>query len=182
MQHFKIRAGTVILDQHFHHHMRAHPINLKLLQEALENTTPPTSGIWKTSVDLQRIIGMQERVTTDTKHPEEPLLFARRIGRNTPSRVIHQNPTPTSHLSFVAVNAGQTSKSIRMITAYYGKSGIHEPNATSDINGPEIEFWCKNALCWNKKHYREEPFLSTWKRIIEDEWPLDKKHIPKRDR
>ena len=157
----------LIITKKTEEHLRAHPEISGILPEIMNNLTFPEDGSFlRTEVEMGRIIGKSGRVETPQVQKNEKILFAQRIGRNKPSRVVLGQGEDTSKVSLLAF-PDRSGGDYVLITAWVGTLAPREP---WDCQKPKelkesIEFWCRNALVYNPE-VMEEPFKSSWEEIL----------------
>ncbi len=175
---YRSACGRLVrLPSAFVRHQRAHPVEARHLAEAIARIRIPRKGVLVTDVDLGRPVGLSHRVAADPVGPTDEILAARRVGRAFPTRVVTDvDPEQTSFVALVI--ARDHVREPVLATAYYGRTGRPEPLGGIAGGHPAereecLEFWSRHALAWVAGHYVEEPFATTWERVMDGRWQLD---------
>lgn len=161
----------------FSRHQAAHPVDRALLAEAIALVRIPGRGALVTDVDLGRTVGLSQRVAAPAVGPADEILAARRIGRPFPTRVVvDAEPEPTAHVALVV--ARDHLRQPVLVTAYIGRIGCPEPLGRLAAGRPggleeSLSFWSRNALAWLPDVFVEEPFATTWERMLDGRWERD---------
>jgi len=150
--------------------MIAHPEVGKLLDEVAGLVQLPSNGeFFAQAVDLGRIIGRSGCVATAPIDSETPTLFAQRVARDKPSRVIVGEEGPETSLVALLAFAGREAGTYVLITAWRGPLAEKEPwdrsLGTEEARVVALEFWCHNALVYDPA-VMGETFTSTWRDIL----------------
>ena len=174
-------GGQIIVPWGTQKHLKAHPDVLEVLEEAIGKVVLPTDGSFlKTAVDLGRVIGHSGGVGTAPVEFDEQCLFAQRIDRAGPSRVVLDAISPevsiVSVLAFQAKDRGtgeiQVGKYI-LATSWIGGLGMMEPwDPNIEKSGQEtfeecLRYWSTHALVYDEE-VMGKPFTSSWKEVLEN--------------
>ncbi len=135
-------------------HLLAHPDVWEVLEEALNKIKTRDEDFVIREVDLGRIIGRSGAVFLPKSDINEPVLFAKRIGRDIWSRVAPEgmqgDPVSTTVILLKKLN----EQEYELITAYIGTRSPMEPTDPKLTIGelPEaLDFWRGYALVYDKK-------------------------------
>lgn len=155
-------------------HMAAHPIDVSLLTEAIALSEPGRERSWGGSVDLGRPLGYEDRIEVPAVGYDDFALFALRHNRPRPSHVvIDRQRNEATSITLIANRFHADDDTRTLISAWYGTLAMPEPrNAQSKMH---LEYWSRNALLWVKENYITHPFVSTWRRVLNNTWLKDAK-------
>jgi hypothetical protein len=152
-------------------HMAAHPIAFELLEEAIAKSSPGRERSWGGSVDLERIVGKENRISVPQVGLDDTSLFALRHNRKRPTHTsLAAQPTETSNITLIVNDLGRYGGPT-LISAWFGTLASPEPRSLQSKE--HLEYWCKNALLWNDQDFASVPFFSTWRRVLTNQWKDD---------
>ncbi len=163
-------GGTIIVLRKAKGHLVAHPEVLNLLPEAIGKVVLPQDGAFlSTEVEMGRIVGRSGRVSTPLISTSDQSLFAQRIGRERPSRVLICEGELTTKVVVLAFASKEEVGTYFLVTSWVGSLARKEPWDPM-IKSPEeyqdcLQFWCSNALVWDPA-VMSEPFESTWEIVL----------------
>ncbi len=168
-------GGSLVLPLWTRSHLKAHPEALGLLEElAGLLDLPRDGGFVLRTVDFGRIIGRSGAVPTAEVGLDEPITFARRVGRDIPSRVEVGaiGPEVTTLVVVAGALKGREAEGVyTLFTSYAGEEPApKEPTDPSLPRGAELDsaldWWRSHALCYQKGAGWETPFTSTWREVL----------------
>ncbi|MEZ4103970.1 MAG: hypothetical protein R3B60_01655 [Candidatus Paceibacterota bacterium] len=118
---------------------------------------------------MGRVVGRSGRVKTPLIGIEDKALFAQRIGRDKPSRVIVGEGEETTKVTILAFPSREEIGVYVLVTSWIGTLAQKEPWDPMIKTKQEyqrcLQFWCSNALVWNSV-VMSEPFESSWEEIL----------------
>ena len=163
-------GGTIVVPRKAEDHLRAHPEVDLLLPEAIARVRLPRDGAFLSAeVEMGRIVGRSGCVSTPPISPSDRTLFAQRIGRDKPSRVIVGEGEKTTKVVVLAFASREEAGTYVLVTSWVGSLASKEPwdpNIRGDAEYQEcLHFWCSNALVWDPA-VMSEPFEGTWEEIL----------------
>ncbi len=172
MREFKTACGgRIIVPQKAEDHLRAHPEVEELLTEAVALVRlPRDSAFLSAEVELGRIVGRSGAVKTTPIVPTDRTLFAQRVGRAKPTRVVvGKEGEETTKVVVLAFPARGEAGTYVLVTSWIGSLAPKEPWDPM-IKTPEeyqdcLQFWCSNALVWDPA-VMLEPIESSWEEIL----------------
>lgn len=131
-------------------HLNQHSNVLEHLGLVVSGMTLGKNDIIKSEIDMGRVIGVTDCVTTTQF---DDIVYAKRSGRPWDSRfVMNRTPEPCSHITVVMKRNGDR---YRLLTAYIGRMAEKEPDDYSIRNDFEYmkakHFWNTHALVWGKQ-------------------------------
>ncbi len=164
-------GGKIIIGARAREHMLIHADVGAVLTEAISKLRLPRNGAFlETDVDLGCIVGKTTCLQTDPIDPTTVAYFAKRNGRQAPSRVL-PGETPaadTSHVAIVARSLGEPGV-YTLVTAWLGEKAKKEPwdkALTTDAERVEcLNFWCRHALI-HEPATMEPIFESSWSAVM----------------
>jgi hypothetical protein len=148
----------------------AHPEVRGLLLEAIGRVVLPRDGAFlSTEVEMGRIVGRSGCVSTPPIDPSERSLFAQRIGRERPSRVILGEGEETTKVVVLAFASRGEAGTYVLATSWVGGLAAKEPwdpmiRSQGEYQG-SLGFWCSHALVWDSA-VMSAPFESTWDDVL----------------
>jgi hypothetical protein len=163
-------GGTIVVPHKVEGHLRAHPNMDLLLPEAIARVRLPHDGAFLSAeVEMGRVVGRSGCVQTLPIAMNDRTLFAQRVGRDKPSRVIVGEGEKTTKVVVLAFASREEASTYILVTSWVGSLAPKEPwdlNIRSDEEHQEcLRFWCSNALVWDPA-VMLEPFESTWEEIL----------------
>ncbi len=162
--------ARIIIPKSTEEHLLAHPEIDGILAEVLSKVHLPESGMLITEVNMDRILGRSARVDTPKCEMDEKILFAHRLHRAGPTRVVTNTEGPETDLvSVIAFPTPDQEKTYSLLTAWTGPLAPMEPwdkKVTREAFQKSLEFWRSHALVWDKE-VMAEPFESTWAEVLE---------------
>lgn len=171
MRNFKTACGgTIVLPRKAEDHLRAHPEVDLLLPEAIARVRLPHDGAFLSAeVEIGRVVGRSGCVQTPPISLNDRTLFAQRIGRDKPSRVIVGEGEKTTKVVVLAFASREEADTYVLVTSWVGSLAPKEP-WDSNIRRDEeyqvcLRFWCANALFWDPA-VMSKPFESSWEEIL----------------
>lgn len=135
-------------------HMKVHSDVFCFLREAINTLelANSTERFIKVQIDMGREIGVSTCVEVT---PEDTFRYAKRIGRNYPTRfVLNRNPVPCQFISVVLKRTPNAKRDYHLLTAYIGTMAtkeVHDPKLTFEEAHEAHEFWNTHALIWDEK-------------------------------
>ncbi len=161
----------MVIPESTQEHLQAHPEVAELLEGALKKITLPKGvPIYLGEIDMGRELGESGAVHTAPVKPDEETTFAFRIGREGPTRVVHQG-TQSEIASTVVIVAKPTEdfQEWELLTAYVGKLTPREPwdpgLQTDEEKSEALNFWSQYALVHDPE-VMGEIFVSTWEEVL----------------
>lgn len=165
-------GGVLVLPPKTKEHMAAHREVGDLIEEATARLQLPKDGSFlATEIDFGRVIGRSGCVATQPVAIGEKTLFAKRVARDKPSRVVVGREGPeTTKLVVLAFADKAVRGQYVLITAYVGELAPKEPWDRSMVSGSAeavaaLEFWCCHALVHDPA-VMGQPFEATWQEIL----------------
>jgi hypothetical protein len=151
-------------------HLQAHPEVMQFLEEAIRLLDLPTDNSFlRKEIEMGKIIGISGCVETPRIQMNELTLFAQRIERNHPSRVVYQEGTETSKISILAFPDRSGNGDYILITAWIGSLAPKEPWDPNIGSKEELEesikFWTTHALVYNPS-IMGEVLSTSWEEIL----------------
>lgn len=171
MRNFKTACGGhIIVPRKVEYHLVAHPEVRELMPEAIGRMfLPRNGGFLSAEVEMERIIGWSRCVSTPQIAISDPVLFAQRIGRNKPSRVIVGEGEETTKVVILAFASREEAGTYVMVTSWVGPLAPKEPwdpNIRNDAERQEcLSFWCTHALAWDPT-VMSDHFESSWVNVL----------------
>lgn len=165
-------GGTLLLPPYTQAHLRAHPEALGLLEELAGLLTLPRdrSFVLRT-VDFGRVIGRSGAVVLAKEDGlDEPVTFAKRIGRDIPSRV-EVGAQGAEVATLVVVAGAEEAEGIyTLYTSYAGEEPAPrepaDPSLSESDREVALRWWQSHALCYQEGAGWEAPFTSTWREVL----------------
>jgi hypothetical protein len=153
-------------------HLEAHPEVAGILPEAANRLVmPPRRGFVEAEVDMGRVVGRSGLVRIPHGSADTPMLFATRVGRPAPSRVVPDD-TPceeTNKVVIVAQPNRDDDSTYALVTSWIGSLSHKEPwdrNIKTDSERQYcLRFWCSHALIHNPA-VMGYIFESTWRDVL----------------
>jgi hypothetical protein len=171
MHKFKtVCGGTIVVPRKAEDHLVAHPNVHDLLREAVALVRLPHAGAFLSAeVEMGRVVGLSGRVSTPSISPSDRTLFAQRIGRDRPSRVVISDGEETTKVVVLAFASREETGTYVLVTSWVGSLAPKEP-WDQNIHGEAehqkcLHFWCYNALLWDPA-VMSAPFESSWTEVI----------------
>jgi len=163
-------GGTIVVPHKAEDHLRAHPEVDLLLPEAIARVCLPQDGAFLSAeVEMGRVVGRSGCVQTPSIVLNDRTLFAQRIGRDHPSRVIVGEGEKTTKVVVLAFASREEADTYVLVTSWVGSLAPKEPwdsNIRTDEEYQEcLNFWCSNALVWDPA-VMSEPFEGTWEEVL----------------
>jgi hypothetical protein len=163
-------GGIILILPKAQEHLRAHPEVEALLPEAIGRVILPRDGSFlSTEVEMGRIVGLSGRVRTPPIGPSDRSLFAQRIRRERPSRVVMGEGEETTKVVILAFPAKESADTYVLATSWVGSLAPKEPwdpMITSQEERQEcLQFWYSHALIYDPS-VMTEPFESTWEEVL----------------
>jgi hypothetical protein len=171
MRKFKtLCGGTIVVPHKVEGHLRAHPEVDLLLPEAIARVRLPQDGAFLSAeVEMGRVVGRSGCVQTPLIGLTDRTLFAKRIGRDHPSRVIVSEGKKTTKVVVLAFASREEAGTYVLVTSWVGSLAPKEPwdpNIRGDAEYQEcLSFWCSNALVWDPS-VMSEPFKGSWEEVL----------------
>ena len=136
----RLKSGENVVDREVSH---MHAGVSEYLALALVQISSNGRERIKETIDLGRVIGRSNRVSTST---DDKVIFAQRVNRPGLTRFVkNREPEPTTKLTVKLQQLVDGQYEIR--TAYIGDAGVAEP-WDEDAKSDSIPFWSAHALCW----------------------------------
>ena len=164
-------GGFILISQKAEDHLKAHPEVREIIHEAIGQIKLPSTGLLSTEVELGRVIGKKTRVDTPLCDLDNKILFARRIGRDKPSRVAPSGSVgeDSTKIVVLARPSRSESRTYDLLTSWIGLLARKEPWDKSITNHEEFQeclgFWCSNALIHDPA-VMGDIFESTWRDVL----------------
>jgi len=164
-------GGQLVIPWKTREHLLAHPEVGELLEEVAGLLRLPSDGSFlATEVNLGRIIGRSGCVATTPITSSTPTLFASRVGRDKPSRVVVGELGPeVSTVVVLAFADRDVEGQYVLITSFVGQLAEKEPWDRTIRSQAEAEralgFWSCHALAHDPA-VMDNPFVSTWQEIL----------------
>jgi len=163
-------GGTIVVPRKAEDHLRAHPNVDLLMPESIARVQLPRNGAFLSAeVEIGRVVGRSGCVQTPPITQSDRVLFAQRIGRDHPSRVIVGEGEKTTKVVVLAFASHEEADTYVLVTSWVGSLAPKEPwdsNIRKDEECQEcLRFWCANALVWDPS-VMSEPFKSSWEEIL----------------
>jgi len=171
MRKFKTAdGGTILVSPKAEDHLRAHPEVDGILGEAIAKVRLPQDGAFLSEeVEMERIVGRSGCVQTPPIRPSDRSLFAQRIGRERPSRVVMDEGEETTKVVVLAFASRGEAGTYVLVTSWVGSLARKEPWDPMIRSQAEREetlvFWRSHALVWDPA-VMSEPFESTWDDVL----------------
>lgn len=173
MRKFKTACGGVIvIPRKAEDHLVAHPEVRNLLSEAIGRVALPRNGngaFLSTEVEMGRVVGLSGCVQTLSVGMNDRTVFALRVGRDRPSRVIVGEGEETTKVVVLAFPERGEADTYVLVTSWVGSLAPKEPwdpNIRNDAEYQEcLRFWCSHALVWDPA-VMSEPFESSWAEVL----------------
>jgi len=165
-----IDGGTIVVPPKAEDHLRAHPEVDEILAEAVAKIRLPRDGAFlSVEIEMGRIMGRSGCVSTPPINPSDRSLFAQRIGRERPSRIIVGEGEETTQVVILAFASREEAGMYVLVTSWIGSLARKEPWDPMIRSQEEyqdcLQFWCSNALVWDPA-VMSEPFESNWVEIL----------------
>lgn len=173
MREFKAACGgRVIVPRKAENHLVAHPEVRNLLPEAIGRVKLPRDGAFLSAeVEMGRVVGRSGCVSTPPINPNHLSLFAQRIGRERPSRVIIGEGELTTKVVVLAFPVRGEVGTYVLVTSWVGSLAPKEPWDCTIASDQEyqdcLQFWCSHALVWSSD-VMGEPFESAWEEVLKN--------------
>lgn len=171
MREFKTACGgLIIVPRKAEDHLVAHPEVRDLMPEAIGRVLLPRNGAFLSAeVETERIIGRSGCVSTPQITTSDRVLFAQRIGRDKPSRVIVGEGEETTKAVILAFASRDKASPYVLVTSWVGSLAPKEPwdpNIRDDTERQEcLRFWCTHALVWDPT-VMSGHFESSWVDVL----------------
>jgi hypothetical protein len=170
-KHITACGGFILIPQKAEDHLQAHPEVWKILPEAIGRIKLPSTDFLSTEVEMGRVIGKITRVDTPLCDVDNQILFAQRIDRDKPSRVVPSGSVgkDTTKIVVLARPSQSESRTYILVTSWIGLLARKEPWDKTIANPEEFQdclrFWCKNALIHDPA-VMGDIFESTWRDVL----------------
>lgn len=163
-------GGVIVIPQKAEGHLRAHPEVTNVLPEAIALVRLPLDGAFlSTEVEMGRTVGRDGRVKTALIDSSDRALFAQRVGRDHPSRMIIGEGEETAKVVILAFAARGEANTYVLVTSWVGSLARKEPWDPMIKSQGEyqecLHFWCSNALVYDSS-VMGEPFESSWEKVL----------------
>jgi len=163
-------GGKIIVPRKAEDHLVAHPEVRDLLSEAIAKLRLPQDGAFLSAeVEMGRVIGRSGCVQTPLIALPDRALFAQRVGRDRPSRVIVGEGVETTKVVILAFAARGEAGTYVLLTSWVGTLARKEPwdrtIATAVEHQDCLQFWCSHALVWDSA-VMSAPFESCWTEVL----------------
>ena len=158
--------GKLIVLRDSYGHLVAHRRDIHLLPKACKRLQPLEFDIDPVQVvDFGRVIGFQYKTATSPISIDTPTLFATRLHRDRPSRVVLDvQPQPSSSVVVIAKRLRRGNAAV-LRSFYVGDRAPPEPHSRNAGNAA-LRYWCENALLYEPEEYFGPPFEATWGEVI----------------
>lgn len=164
-------GGTIVVPPKTQEHLRAHPEVSGVLAEAIGLITLPRNGEFlAVAVEMGRVVGRSGCVPTEPIRPSSPAMFALRVGRDKPSRVMVGVEGPESTTVVVLAFVAKETRTYVLITSFIGELAPKEPwDRSMRLGSAEamdsLEFWTRNALVHDPS-VMGPVFESSWSDVL----------------
>lgn len=163
-------GGTIIVPPKTQDHLRAHPEVACLLPEAIGRIALPLDGSFlAVEVEMNRVVGRSGCIQKPPVGLNDRTLFAQRIGRERPSRVILEQGPETTKVVVLAFASREDTRTYVLVTSFVGQLAPKEPwdrNIRSEKERQEsLDFWCSHALTHDPE-VMGPVFESTWAEVL----------------
>lgn len=168
-QYTTANGRTIFVTPSARHHLAAHPEVSAVLEEAMLRLDPIAGRFLRREVDLGRVLGRSGCVETRPIAFDEPALFAQRIGRQKPSRVIVGAPGPECRTVVIIAQPNPKRDGHNLMTAYVGTLAPREPwdpSLRPSEKITSVKFWCRHALVYDES-VMDPPERASWKDILQ---------------
>jgi hypothetical protein len=164
-------GGTIVVPRKAEDHLRAHPNVDLLMPEAIARVQLPRDGAFLSAeVEIGRVVGRSGCVQTSPITQSDRVLFAQRIGRDKPSRVIVGEGEKTTKVVVLAFASREEASTYVLATSWVGSLAPKEPwdpNIRRDEEYQEcLRFWYSHALVWDPA-VMSEPFENSWAEVLQ---------------
>ena len=172
MRKFKTACGgTIIIPRKTEEHLLTHPEAQDLLPEATGRVVLPQNRTFlSTEVEMGRVVGRTGCMQTTPINLDDRAMFAQRVGRDRPSRVIIGDGEETTKVVVLAFASREEADTYVLVTSWVGSLAPKEPWDQNICNSAErqesLRFWCTHALVWDTT-VMSKPFKSSWKDILD---------------
>jgi hypothetical protein len=172
-------GGRLIVPRDALQRLRAQPEVINLLGKAAGRLELPTDGQpLAKEIDLGRKLGRRRVVETPEVEIDQPCLFAQRIGRGRPSRVVTGKQGEMTNVISLRAEAVGCVATYRLKTASLGKLAPREPWSAmrneSELKYDSLPFWMCHAYVYDPRTMIGEPFTSTWEEIMRPDAPFSR--------
>ena len=169
---FKTKCGgSIHLKDSVKEHLEAHAGILGLIPVIASRVILPIDGGRLTcQISLERVVGQSSLIETRKIGLSETAWFAIRKNRMKASRVVPDAaPVDTEIVSIVSNPVEKNT--YELVTAWFGSFAPKEPwdsDLADDTSAYEesINIWCRHALVHDLA-VMDEPFESTWKKVLQ---------------
>lgn len=163
-------GGRIIVPRKVEDHLDAHPEVRDILPEAIGRVVLPRDDAFLSAeVEMGRVVGRSGCVQTPPIGLGDRALFAQRMGRTNPSRVVVGEGEPTTKVVVLAFPARGETGTYVLVTSWVGSLAPKEPwdpnIRTQREHKESLDFWCTHALVWEPT-VMSEPFESSWEEIL----------------
>jgi hypothetical protein len=163
-------GGRIVVPPKTADHLRAHPEVVEHLGDAIARVRLPDGGAFlRVAVEMNQLVGRSGCVQTPLIGLQDKSLFAQRIGRERPSRVVIGEGEETTKFVVLAFPARGETGTYVLVTSWVGSLAFKEPwdsmIKTQEEYQESLGFWCSNALVWDAD-VMSAPFESTWEEIL----------------
>ena len=171
MRKFKTACGgTIVVPRKVEDHLVAHPEVRDILPEAIGRVVLPSGGAFLSAeVEMGSVVGRSGCVQTSPISPSERSLFAQRVGRERPSRVMVGEGEETTKVVVLAFASRGEAGVYVLVTSWVGSLARKEPwdpTIRSQAEHQEsLDFWCSHALVWDPA-VMSAPFESSWQEVL----------------
>ena len=140
------------------------------MPEAIARVQLPQDGAFLSAeVEMGRVVGLSGCVSTHSISSSDRTLFAQRVGRDHPSRVIVGEGERTTKVVVLAFASREEASTYVLVTSWVGSLAPKEPwdsNIHRDEEYQEcLRFWCSHALVWDPA-VMSDHFESSWEEIL----------------
>lgn len=149
-------------------HLRAHPEADGLLEMAIRRIILPDDFFLKMEVVFDNVIGQSSCVAVNKNAPQ---MFAVRVGRTMPTRVVPGAQKVDSKSFMVVAKKDKRTGVWNLITGYTGATAPPEPHDRSFVGYRRknkfdflvaLAFWSSHGLVWERE-VMGDPYESSWK-------------------
>ena len=168
-------GGVLLITTKAQEHLRAHPEVVELLPCVAQRLVLPRNNtVLSTEVDMARVVGRAGRIAAPEIFVTDTALFARRVGRQHPSRVLIAEAATVSTVAVVAFPSRKEARTYVLVTAWVGTIAPREPwdhtIAFPAQFDEALRFWCTQAIVWDPA-VMSEPYESSWAEVLLQTFP-----------
>lgn len=163
-------AKKIFINSETKRHLQAHNDVEEFLEEAISKVKIPNGALYlENAVNLGRIIGISSLVETNSIQLNEKTLFAKRAGRDWPSRIACDSKGVPCDSVTLETKFNKQSNQYELSTAYIGfpcpDEPVHSSDKTSNAFKKSLNFWCRHALVYDPSTMGKY-FESTWESVL----------------